>query len=385
MSADFKKTGFTIVEFVIVLVIIAIGLAILVPAIQASREKSRLEACRNNMKQLGLAIHKYNNINKKLPPSASLCSVTGEPPYQAGGPSFMVRLLPMLKYESMYDGLAEFIDDPAAKTTPDFFLTAKDKNLAIARATVIPEFICPSNPNRSALFLGNTNPKSKIALTNYKAMGATNMVSLSYCLDPKGTTAQPYPPIPPVATEHPDGAMFPGAWLRIANFLDSTAHTIMAVETIDDSGTTPNNVGSAWVAGACATMVGLPSQNSGPVTRQITYQPSDQSFPFPRPVGFNGKYAEEADPRIQSLKTYLAYDFSGADKGKYPDPSTGTNVGNMPTNIYGPSAGHPMVVNHLFADCDVKSLRKNIDYCLYFFTLTRDHGDNVLVAQRQKT
>jgi prepilin-type processing-associated H-X9-DG protein len=69
--------------------------------------------------------------------------------------------------------------------------------------------------------------------------------------------------------------------------------------------------------------------------------------------------------------TFLAYDFlpGAKDAGTYP-----SGVGRTPA--YGPSSGHPGVVNHLFCDGSVRSLRKDIDYAEYFFAITRDGGSN---------
>jgi type II secretory pathway pseudopilin PulG len=399
MSADNKRTGFTVVEFVIVLIIVVVAIALLIPAVQRSRENARREACINNMKQLGLALHNYHDSHKRFPPSATLCSADGKPPYQAGGLSFLLEIYRGMSNYPFFDELLPPVENPAAKTSPTFYLTDTDAKLATLRDTLISELICPSNPNKHFLFPNNTAPGTKIALTNYKAMGATNMLSLSYCLDPDGTTASPYPPIPVVPSEHlddgyyrvsgnkispiymysmhhssmhPDGVIFPGKGIRINDIMDGTPHTIMAVETIDDSGTIQSDAGSSWISGACTTLVGLPSENSG---KQITYVPSDERYTFIRPEGFNGRYGEEADPKIQALRTYLAYDFSGADKGKYPDPATGTIVGNMPKNLCGPSSAHPGIVNHLYVDGAVRSLRKDIDFCAYLFLITRDNGD----------
>ncbi len=154
----------------------------------------------------------------------------------------------------------------------------------------------------------------------------------------------------------------------------------MALETMDDggTGTGTNNpqCTSAWVAGVNATLVGTPT------VAPVSFQYVVASYPFICPVTFNGKYFEDAGATIQQMRTYLAYDFAGTETGKYPDPKSAfTNLfgqGNT-TYIpnYGPSAGHPSVVNHLFVDGAVRSLKKDIDFALYFFAITRNNGDPV--------
>ncbi len=109
MTSYPRKRGFTLVELLVVIAIIGILIALLLPAIQAAREAARRAACINNLKQLGLAFHNYHDANKKFPMSAhdrsyehcqSECAKTW-----VGGPSFIVYLLPMMEYGSMYDNL----------------------------------------------------------------------------------------------------------------------------------------------------------------------------------------------------------------------------------------------------------------------------------------
>lgn len=383
-----KKKGFTLIELLVVIAIIGILIALLLPAIQAAREAARRAACVNNMKQLGLAFHNYHDANKKMPGAAKLNG--GPAAFHVGGFSFLVRLLPMMEYGSMYDGIntTTALKSPAVATDDFFPLNCTDANEQNMRDTSIPELVCPSNPNKIYFYptAAATSRGVKIALTNYKAMGATNILSLSFCVNPvSGNGGTPYPGVTlgtgagqTNPSNHPDGAVFPGAGNRLADFIDGTAHTIMSVETMDDggTGTGSNNAQctSAWVAGVNATLVGTPT------VAPVQFQYVVATYPFICPVTFNGKYFEDAGATIQQMRTYLAYDFSGTENGKYPDPKTnfqnlfGTG-GNPPA--YGPSAGHPSVVNHLFVDGAVRSLKKDIDFALYFFAITRNNGDPV--------
>jgi prepilin-type N-terminal cleavage/methylation domain-containing protein len=383
MTHSSRKRGFTLVELLVVIAIIGILIALLLPAIQAAREAARRATCVNNLKQLGLAFHNFHDANKKLPPSAMLCTLspTRQPPYTAGGPSFLVRLLPMMEYGSMYDSLITDLNNAQMTRQADFPLQAAGltTNWLNARDTVLQELICPSNPNRQKGYptAPTAPPGQQMALTNYKAMGASNMESLTYALNPNQTTPSVYPPLAAVSTAHPDGAIFPGAGSRFADFIDGTAHTFMAVETMDDlAPATKTQISSCWMAGLCATLVGTPTKITIVTPNlNVTYSAaSTATYPFVFPTGFNGKYYEEAASQITALKTYLAYDFAGTDKGKYPEMVTGsTIVGNRPD--YGPGAAHPSVVNHLFVDGAVRSIRKDCDFAMYFFTTTKNNGD----------
>jgi prepilin-type N-terminal cleavage/methylation domain-containing protein len=67
-----RRKGFTLIELLVVIAIIAVLIALLLPAVQAAREAARRTQCRNNLKQIGLALHNYHEVAKQLPMALSV-------------------------------------------------------------------------------------------------------------------------------------------------------------------------------------------------------------------------------------------------------------------------------------------------------------------------
>ncbi|MHC4176633.1 MAG: DUF1559 family PulG-like putative transporter, partial [Planctomycetota bacterium] len=103
MVAASGKQGFTWIELLVVILIIAIFIIVLIPTIQFAREAQRRARCINNMKQLGVALDNHHNASKKFPAS---CTLPGPPVNQVqNGWSWLTFTLPFGPCNTLYDDL----------------------------------------------------------------------------------------------------------------------------------------------------------------------------------------------------------------------------------------------------------------------------------------
>jgi len=99
-----RRRGFTLIELLVVIAIIAILIALLLPAVQQAREAARRTSCKNNLKQIGLALANYHDIYKSFPPaklnSGMYQSTTNGHTMNTSG---WVQMLPQLDQKPLYD------------------------------------------------------------------------------------------------------------------------------------------------------------------------------------------------------------------------------------------------------------------------------------------
>jgi len=105
------RSGFTLIELLVVIAIIAILIALLLPAVQQAREAARRSQCKSNLKQFGLAMHDYHDVNGMFPIGITHNSAVSDPTdstdlaTHGGAWSWGARLLPYLEQEALYNQL----------------------------------------------------------------------------------------------------------------------------------------------------------------------------------------------------------------------------------------------------------------------------------------
>ena len=121
--------GFTLIELLVVIAIIAILVALLLPAVQQAREAARRTQCKNNLKQISLALHNYHDVHKCFPQSGMWKWAGGWAP--TTGRSWLFMILPYVEQKNAFED-----SDVGQPTWFDFNVSGLD----------LPFMNCPSDP-----------------------------------------------------------------------------------------------------------------------------------------------------------------------------------------------------------------------------------------------
>ncbi|WP_459554784.1 DUF1559 family PulG-like putative transporter [Lacunimicrobium album] len=168
-----RSKGFTLIELLVVIAIIATLVAILLPAVQQAREAARRSTCKNNLKQIGIALHNYHDTYNRLPAGLTNPGVPERPGWGWGA-----SILPQIEQGALYDALR--VGDVPLRSL--YTSTATDQVRALLQAP-ISVYRCPSDvmPELNSNVWGHPNMGAegtgrpfKVATSNYTGMGEYN-------------------------------------------------------------------------------------------------------------------------------------------------------------------------------------------------------------------
>ncbi|WP_237228885.1 DUF1559 domain-containing protein [Rubinisphaera sp. JC750] len=157
-----NRRGFTLIELLVVIAIIAILVALLLPAVQQAREAARRSSCKNNLKQLGLALHNYHDTHNVFPPGWVIPKCPGvsdgDHRFIRHNPSWGFYLLPQLEQSAIYD-LQDFQMTGACSAAPGQIGILDAPTAANRLRETLPAFSCPSDikPSTGANSLGTAS------------------------------------------------------------------------------------------------------------------------------------------------------------------------------------------------------------------------------------
>jgi hypothetical protein len=362
MFAVSRRRGFTLRDLFMTILVISIGLALLAAVLPRMRARgpSMRNACLNNIRQLGLALHNYHEVHKRFPVIAGECDNLFEQQIGYGsGPSsdctmaqssWIVRILPYIEESALYNEISSDSDrfqvaafDPSLRVNSN----SDRRNLHFSQVGM-HVLMCPAF--RGEPFSDNLAPADRyiqvgsktdrvtgkpvgVAVTNYVASAATHKELLTSPGDAL------HPPMP-------NGVIVPSRATKLADLIDGPANTIMLTETKESSN-------SSWYDSSGTWVVALLPRHDLPANAD----------------GAGAIIAEKT-----GLETALNV---GPTKQNHDGYGRG-----LPSNVsrrWGPSSDHDggNTVVHCFADCSVRVISSDIDPYVYAALVTRAGGEQV--------
>jgi prepilin-type N-terminal cleavage/methylation domain-containing protein/prepilin-type processing-associated H-X9-DG protein len=323
-----RRNAFTLIELLVVIAIIAVLIALLLPAVQQARESARRTQCKNNLKQIGLALHNYHDTYRQFP-----ISIGWHPNgSQNGNFSDKVFLLPYLDRAPEFQG-TNFNAPPWDSS--GWFGT---NNIAV-HSKRLPVFNCPSQPFESNggqanfTYAINVGTVGNGQFTN----GSHNGIA-SFC-GPDGGTGPSDPPV------------------TIGSVVDGTSNTAAYSEFIIDGMGTPNkqqvhNWGAAGANDAaarqsCLGQTALSGRNGTGGNRGASW-----AWSF---VGNGSVYTHTMAPNDQPCHSW-----------------TGDWEGNT---LMSANSMHTGGVHVLMTDGSVRFVAQTIDYNTWVAIGTRNLGE----------
>lgn len=319
-----KQRAFGLIELMVVIAILALLIALLLPAIQAARASARMAACRSHLKQIGLAIANYEGTYKCLPRGVEGRFDRALSPAPMYGVSWWAGVLPFLEQDSVVDKL-----DRVGYNSG--FVQLNSQNGEAIDAFAPAFWFCPSSPVERFVFADIF----QVATPSYSGIsGATNHDGfaesrVSRCCRSEGQISA-------------GGVLIPNATIRVRRITDGLSNTLLVGEQSDLARTDtdqPRRIGSAFVMGWLAGT---------------------------RALGTPPNYGDWLKPSYNIVTVRYAL-----NEHRYNLPGVYEDIGaNNPL-----LSAHPGIVNLLYCDGSVAATADSLDIQILKSAATRDDGD----------
>jgi prepilin-type N-terminal cleavage/methylation domain-containing protein/prepilin-type processing-associated H-X9-DG protein len=329
-----RRRAFTLIELLVVMAIIGILVALIMPAVQAARESARRTQCVNNLKQIGIAMHDYEDANLCFPPGYLLMQCINpapetsrcheDPACMSEVTTEMLAIVPYLDQRPMFDGWN--FDHPIGAGCA----CAGDVNRS-GRAVRLSVYLCPSDPVQKGV---------------HSYRGVTGSVPFSDP-DPRYNDGRV-----------PNGVFYQGSAVPTSELTDGMGFTAFVTERLKGAGL--GNLGRTLV------------------TRDENLFPTGRACD---PLGTPG----DASQGLLYYGIYRSHEVNFARKPNAPRPAcldafVLQEIDKHPiyrSTFDGPSSLHSGGVNVLYGDGTVKFLRDTINLRTYAALATVAGGETV--------
>ncbi|MFO1019142.1 MAG: DUF1559 domain-containing protein [Planctomycetales bacterium] len=219
-SASFRRRrpGFTLIELLVVIAIIGVLIALLLPAVQQAREAARRTQCKNNIHQIGIALHNYHDVYKMLPPGWIGVDATGTLNIHGNnGWGWAAKILPQMDQMALFNSI-------------NFHAPVEHASNLLPRTSFVAAYVCPSDTNQNKWTIYDHSGGSpvngvELAPSNYVGVfGTSDIDDCEETVPANWALPTPYPQC------GGEGAFFHNSKINFTSFTDGVSNTFMVGE-----------------------------------------------------------------------------------------------------------------------------------------------------------
>jgi len=359
-----KRRGFTLIELLVVIAIIAILISLLLPAVQQAREAARRTQCRNNLKQIGLALHNYHDVHGGFPPGRMGPFKNAPGDCWQGSISPLFHILPMIDEGNVYDQIDQLQYRVRNNAGAEFC-----PNNNFVRDLTISAFMCPSDPgHRDGVNTNSYRANFGVTVGGGRNFGDTAQVDSTYTARVGGEMdgAQ-------------GGAFHDNGGTKAGKYNDGMSNTVLYAERVIGNGATGNagihprngnylhgggivdkNVNTNTTASVVAACAAADATNASLYRGDFGYTSGDD------PAWYYSSYQHGAYNHIYAPNSPLP------DCGSGSIPDSPHEVAIMTSRSY-----HTGTVQVVLADGSVRGVSDSIDLGVWRAVGTRAGGETL--------